>query len=117
MRRQAAVRVEGGAREGDERGQVLEDAGDEVVAELAHPERAARVVHEVAPADGVPEAPVDVAAVARLIREWLRRQRGVQTVAEGHAAHSLSIEHLAIGGGEGRRMANGQLLLAVPSSG
>ena len=77
---QAAVRVVTGAGQGDERGQVIEYTGDEVTPELAKAARVLRVVEQVTPAFSIPEAEVDVAAAADLLREGFGREAGQQAV-------------------------------------
>src|SRR5439155_7107923 len=97
----------------EQRREMLEHAGDEVIAERADAVASARIVHDRAPPRAVPETEVDVAAVARLIDERLWRERRVESVAIGDAAHGLAIEHLAIGRVERRRVADRKLLLSV----
>src|SRR5262249_53856104 len=71
MRLEAVVGIHGRAGQREQRGQMLEDTRYEVIAERAHPEASLRVVHERATLRHVPEAPVDVTAVARLVGEGL----------------------------------------------
>src|SRR5258705_1054733 len=113
MRLKPAVRIRRRAGEGKEGWEMLEHARDEMMAEPAHAEAPARVVGEIAPARPVPQAPVHVAAVARLIRERLGREGGVEAVAIGDGTNRFPIEDLTIGGGQRGRVTDGQLLLPV----
>src|SRR5687767_15540593 len=96
---------------------MLEDARDEVIAKRAHAIAAARIVHAGSAARRVPQAEVDVRAVAGLTDEGLGRERSPESVAVSDGPHRLTIEDLAVGGFERRRVANGQLLLAVAELG
>src|SRR5262249_41477990 len=60
-----------------------------------------------------PEGEVDVAAVARRLRPGLRRERGDIPELGGDAAERLAHEDLLVGGPQRRRVAGGDLLLAM----
>src|SRR5436190_20550107 len=92
---------------------MLEDAGDEVIAERAHPVAPFRIVHQRPPIRRIPETEVDVPAIAGLIDERLRRERRVEPVTMRHPAHRLAIEHLTIGGIQRGGVTDRELLLPM----
>ena len=94
-----------------------EHPGDEVIAHLAQAVVVVRVVQEVGLAVRVPQAPVDVGAVAGLLGQRLGRQRGHQAVLMGDAAHRLAQPDLVVGGTQRRGVADRQLVLAVAELG
>ena len=96
---------------------MVEDAGDEVVAEPAQAVLVARIVHGVLAPGFVPQAEVDVRAVAGLVGPGLGRERRVKAVVVGHVAHGLAVVDLVVGGAQRVGMADRQLLLPMAELG
>ena len=113
VRLEPAVRVDAGHGEREQGRQVLEDTGDERPAERAKAMRPARIVQRSA-ARRVPQAPVDVRAVAGLVRR--RASAPARRRARAGERHAPEVSRTRPGGRrrcERRRMADRQLLLAV----
>ena len=89
-----------------------DDAGDRVPRQRAEAVGVARVGQAVHRVRRVPDAPVEVRAAARLVREGLGGERGDQPAPGRDAAHGLAIGDLVVGRAERRRVAGRQLLLA-----
>ena len=89
----------------DERGQVLQYPSHKSSAQFGQPECSRGVIHRVAVA--VPQAHMDVAAAARLIGEWLGRERGGQSVLQGDRAYGFAHGDLSVGRLEHRCVLNG----------
>src|SRR5438270_2418330 len=112
LRLEPAIGVDRGAGERQQPWQVLHDPRHELAGQGGQTILSALVVEAVDGAGAVPSREMQVASVARLVAPGLGRERGIETVPERHAAHSLPIEDVAVGRLERRRVPDGELLLA-----
>src|SRR6476469_10802856 len=87
--------------------------GRELPSELAKLVRRRAVEEQIVLAARVPDAQMDVAAVAGLIRPRLRSERGEVAVLEGDRPDRLAVQELVVGGTKGRRISDRELLLAA----
>ena len=89
-------------------------AGDEMVAELADAVAIARIVQQILVAGQIPQAPVDVAAVAGLVRHGFWREGGDEAMRVGDVAHRLPEPDLIVSGAQCTGMAQRHLVLSMP---
>src|SRR5512135_3629998 len=88
------------------------DAGNEVIPELADMVGFLLAPHQVGFPGRIPQAAVDMAAVAGQIGKWLGRERSKESVVPGYTAHGIPVVNLHIAGGKGVSAAGRDLVLA-----
>src|SRR5512147_943029 len=88
------------------------DTGDEVIPKLADMIGILLAPHQVGFPGRIPQAEVDMAAIARQIGKRLGRERCKESVATGYTAYGIAIVNLSIGSGKGVSTPYCDLMLA-----
>jgi len=94
---------------------MLQNAADEVLAEIAERLFGIRVVHQIGDGCRVPHAQMHVGAAAERPRERLGREAGAVAVLERHAANRVAQLGLLVGREQRRRVVDRDLFLAGPA--
>src|SRR5690606_2370971 len=113
-RLQAAVGVHARTGQRQQRGQMVENAGDEVVPGLAQIMVRSGIVEEIPAGLTVPEADMDMTAAADEVGERPRGEAGEQAMPERDAAHGISQLDLVIGRANRGGVPDRDLLLPRP---
>src|SRR5258708_3379274 len=91
---------------------MLKNTSNKGASVLAESARVPWIIQQVTSTLLIPEAKVNVAAAANLIRERLGRETGQQSMLQSHATRGIAQLDLIIGGPQRRGMAHRNLLLA-----